>query len=230
MCADANKNQTSAMTSPPKPPREILAGIYAFAPNRETLGGTAYFILGKAGNILVDCPGWKEGQKSAFQAFFQQQGGVRWLFITHRDGMSQVRKLQSDLGCEVIVQEQEAYLLPEVTLTSFAEEITFGEATGIWTCGYSPGSSCLYLPVHGGVLFSGRHLLVNPEGKLMPIASRKTFHWRRQLRNVEKLKAKFSPETLSYICPGANTGFLRGKGVVEDGYQKLIDSDSENTF
>jgi glyoxylase-like metal-dependent hydrolase (beta-lactamase superfamily II) len=227
MCADTNKS-SSSVTTPPKLPREILTGIYAFTPNRETLGGTSYLILGKAGNILVDCPGWSEGQQSTFKDFFEKHGGVRWLFLTHRDGISQVRKMQSDLGCEVMIQEQEAYLLPEVSVTSFTEEITLGDAVGIWTCGYSPGSSCLYVPFHGGILFSGRHLLIDPQGSLTPITSRKTFHWRRQLRNVEKLKTRFSPETLSYICPGANTGFLRGKGVVEDGYEQLIHASMMN--
>ena len=220
MCADYNQNQFSNKTT--KPPREILTRIYAFPPNRETLGGTAYFILGKAGNILVDCPAWNAQEKSFFIEFFQQQGGVRWLFLTHRDGMSQVRQLQSDLDCEVVIQEQEAYLLPEVKVTSFVEEIALGEATGLWTCGYSPGASCLYVPVHGGVLFSGRHLLVDPNGNLALMTSRKTFHWRRQVRNVKKLQERFSPETLCYICPGANTGFLRGKRLVEKAYEQLF--------
>ncbi|MFP4253955.1 MAG: MBL fold metallo-hydrolase [Halothece sp.] len=212
MCADSSQNQSSASVSNTKPPREILDEIYAFPPNRDTLGGTSYLVRAKAGNILVDCPNWKGTQQ--FQEFCQQQGGVRWLFITHREAMSQVRSIQSDLNCEVVVQEQEAYLLPEVTVTSFQEEIRLGEALGIWTCGYSPGSACLYVPSNGGVLFSGRHLLVDPNGNLAPIQSRKTFHWRRQLRNIKKLQTKFPPQTLSYVCPGANTGFLRGKGVV----------------
>lgn len=230
MCADFSPHQSSASTSSVKPPREILAGIYAFPPNRETLGGTAYFILSQQGNILVDCPGWRETQQSCFQAFCQQQGGVRWLFLTHREAMSQVRQIQSDLNCEVVVQEQEAYLLPEVTVTAFKEEIALGEALGIWTCGYSPGSACLYVPSKGGVLFSGRHLLVDPNGNLTPIQSRKTFHWRRQLRNVKKLETKFPPETLSYVCPGANTGFLRGKGVITLSENGLIDALGGNGF
>ncbi len=220
MCADHNQNQRSNNTS--KPPREILAGIYAFSPNRETLGGTAYFIVGKENNILVDCPIWNPEEKSFLTEFFQQWGGVRWLFLTHRDGISRVSQIQSDLNCEVVIQEQEAYLLPDLSATSFVEEITLGEATGIWTCGYSPGAACLYVPFQGGILFSGRHLLVDLNGKLTAITSRKTFHWRRQLRSVQKLQGRFSPEALHYICPGANTGFLRGKGVVENAYEQLI--------
>jgi len=222
MCADFSNHQSSSSSPPAKPPRKILNGIYAFPPNRDTLGGTAYFIQGSQGNILVDCPAWNEEQKAVFTEFLDQKGGVRWLFLTHRDGMSQVRQLQSELACDVIVQEQEAYLLPEVTVTPFIEEITLGEAIGIWTCGYSPGSCCLYLPIQGGVLFSGRHLLVDPNGQLAPLPSRKTFHWPRQLRNIKKLQTRFSFDTLNYICPGANTGFLRGKGVIENGYEQLL--------
>lgn len=45
-------------TRSPKVPRLILEDIYAFPPNREILGGTAYLIVNKSGNILVDCPAW----------------------------------------------------------------------------------------------------------------------------------------------------------------------------
>lgn len=37
-----------------------------------------------------------------------------------------------------------------------------------------------------------------------------TFHWPRQLRSVETLKAFCRQKSLSYLCPGANIGFLRG--------------------
>jgi hypothetical protein len=32
---------------------------------------------------------------------------------------------------------------------------------------------------------------------------------------------RFTPETLQYICPGANTGFLRGQRVINRAYQRL---------
>jgi hypothetical protein len=96
-----------------KQPRVVLEGqppytLYAFPPNRDILGGTAYFIVGKDANILIDCPAWNEANLQ----FLQAQGGVRWLFITHRGGISKhVSEIQQSLGCEIVVQEQEAYLL-----------------------------------------------------------------------------------------------------------------------
>jgi hypothetical protein len=35
------------------------------------------------------------------------------------------------------------------------------------------------------------------------------------------LGVKFSATTLNYLCPGANTGFLRGKGFIDHAYQRL---------
>ena len=44
------------VSSPPKLPRSVSETIFAFPPNRETLGGTAYLLLEPSGNILIDCP------------------------------------------------------------------------------------------------------------------------------------------------------------------------------
>jgi len=200
-----------------KPPRSLLDNLFAFPPNRAALGGTAYLIVRNAGSVLVDCPVWE-----ASYLDFARSQQVRWLFLTHRSAHAAVAQWQQALDCAVVVQEQEAYLLPEVEVTPFAEEATVAEdCQGIWTCGHSPGSACLYVPEHGGVLFSGRHLLPEASGRVAPLRTAKTFHWPRQLRQVETLRTRFSPDTLAILCPGANTGFLRGRGFVTDAYAQL---------
>lgn len=198
--------------------------LFAFPPNRDTLGSTAYLILAASGadHILVDCPAWNEVN----QTFLQEQGGLRWLFLTHRGGIGKAHSFQEQFGCEVVIQEQEAYLLPELTVTSFQHEFQFNDASrAIWTCGHSPGSSCLYNSGFGGVLFSGRHLLPNQAGDPVPLRTSKTFHWRRQVESVQRLLDEFSPATLSHICPGANTGFLRGQRSIDQAYQRLLHLD-----
>lgn len=193
-----------------KPPRAVLKTVFAFSPNRNTLGGTAYLIVGNEGNMLVDCPILDNLNLD----FLTSSGGVRQLFITHRGAINDTANIQQIFGCEVFIQEQEAYLLPKVRKTTFSHEISLSsKLLGIWTPGHSPGSSCLYYSEYGGVLFSGRHLLPNPQGELEPLKAAKTFHWQRQLESFESLKQRFKIQPLQYICPGANTGFLRGKGV-----------------
>ncbi|MFB2875515.1 MBL fold metallo-hydrolase [Floridanema aerugineum] len=204
--------------------RAVLDTISAFPPNRDTLGATAYLIVENQTHILIDCPAWDQEN----QQFLQDQGGVSWLIITHRGGIGKVKEIQAAFGCQVLIQEQEAYLLPDLEVTTFEQEFNLTPQTQvIWTPGHSPGSSCVYSSVQGGVLFSGRHLIPNQQGLPVPLRTSKTFHWRRQLRSVAWLRDRFDPDTLNYLCPGANTGFLRGKRVIEQAYQHLAALDLE---
>ncbi|MDB9539215.1 MBL fold metallo-hydrolase [Anabaenopsis tanganyikae CS-531] len=216
MCAlPQQPNQTA------KPPRPVLDRIFAFPPNRDTLGGTSYLIVGNEGNILIDSP----ANDPINQDFLRSHGGVRWLFLTHRGAIGKTAQIQQTFGCEVLIQEQEAYLLPGLTLTTFTQEFRLNStAEVIWTSGHSPGSSCLYYSDLGGVLFSGRHLVPDPTGEPVAFRTPKTFHWSRQIKSWQLLRERFTAETLQYICPGANTGFLRGKYVIDNAYQRLVNT------
>lgn len=173
---------------------------------------------------MIDCPAWDENTRS----FLEAQGGVGKLVITHRNGMARVREIQAAFGCEVIVQEQEAYLLPNLTVTAFREGLVISpEIRVIWTSGHSPGSACVYYTACGGILFSGRHLISDAQGNPVPLRTAKTFHWKRQIRHVQTLLEQFSPETLRFICPGASLGLLRGKFSIDQAYAKLAQLDLE---
>ena len=214
-----NSTRINASLGNTKSPRQILPGIWAFSPNRDTLGATSYLIVDKSGNVLLDCPNWHEANRE----FLQSQGNVKSLVISHRGGIGKnIMQIQQYLNCQVIVQEQEAYLLPEVEVTSFADSYTIAPSLElIWTPGHSPGSTCLYYSEHQGVLFSGRHLLPKSQIEIVPLRTAKTFHWWRQLDSVTKLRDRFSANTLQYILPGANTGYLRGKGFIDNAYEQL---------
>ena len=215
-----------------KTPQTVFDTVFAFPPNKETLGGTAYLILEKSSenlssdrpcaNILIDCPAFNEVNRD----FIGQQGGIDTVFITHRGGMANVREFQQAFGAQVLIQEQEAYLLPSIETKTFHRECTLSQTSRVlWTAGYSPGSACLYHSQHGGILFTGRHLLPDRNGDPRPLRRSKTFHWPRQLRNAQRMLTEFDSSTLSYICPGASTGFLRGEKKIDSAYQRLSTAD-----
>ncbi|PZO23496.1 MAG: MBL fold metallo-hydrolase [Leptolyngbya foveolarum] len=225
-----------------KTPQAVFDTVFAFPPNRETLGGTAYLILETAGtsgtmksasesrsdpdraNILVDCPAFNDTN----QDFIAEKGGISTLFITHRGGMADAPKFQKAFNAQVIIQEQEAYLLPTVEIETFERDRILSPTSRVfWNSGHSPGSACLYHQPYGGILFTGRHLLPNRNGDPRPLRQSKTFHWPRQLRNANQLLIDFTPENLSYICPGASTGFLRGEKKIESAYERLKTADWE---
>ncbi|MEO0538490.1 MAG: MBL fold metallo-hydrolase [Cyanobacteria bacterium P01_A01_bin.123] len=206
-----------------KKARQVFETIFAFPPNRATLGGTAYLVLDhheqhQPANILVDCPPWNDQTIR----FIEINGGIRWLTITHRGAAGAAKQFQRHFQCAIVVQEQEAYLLPGCDVQTFHENLRLTALSDLrWTPGYSPGSSCLYHWRYGGVLFSGRHLLPTHTGKPQPIRFSKTFHWPRQLHQVDRLRTSLSEVDLSYICPGANTGFLRGNYAIASAHQSL---------
>jgi glyoxylase-like metal-dependent hydrolase (beta-lactamase superfamily II) len=215
------------VTSPlaePKLPRPLFAdtapAIYAFPPNRETLGGTAYLLTDPNGSILIDTPAWTTENQ---QFLAELAAPVRWLFITQRGGIGQhLLNLQQTLQCPVLVQEQEAYLIPEIDCTTFHQTYDLTpQILAIWTPGHSPGASCLYSPSHGGILFSGRHLIPDRQGHPTALRTAKTFHWPRQLRSITALVDRFSTDTLHHICPGASIGWLRGAMTIDNAYARL---------
>lgn len=212
-----------------KPPQLIFDSIFAFPPNRDTMGGTAYLIRdqdaqGQPCNLLIDVPAWRP----EVQTFLEQQGGVAWLFITQRGGLGQAATLQKTLHCQILMQEQEAYLLPEADITAFGDRFQLTpQSTALWTPGHSPGSACLYHGTQGGILFTGRHLLPDGTGQLTPLRFSKTFHWPRQLHQVRQLQTQFDRGSLAYICPGANVGFLRGRRYISDAWDILQAIDCE---
>jgi glyoxylase-like metal-dependent hydrolase (beta-lactamase superfamily II) len=195
-----------------KAPHAVLDNVFAFAPNRDTLGGTAYFIVNNSGNITIDAPAWSVANRE----FIQSQGGCRWLIVTHRGGLGQTAKIAKELSCEVVIQEQEAYLLLDTPTITYPEHWQLGEElAAIWTPGHSPGSACVYYAAQGGILFTGRHLLPDLTGRPQPLRTPKTFHWPRQLRSAQLVADRFPPEKLRYLLPGASTGLLRGRGYME---------------
>ena len=210
--SNLSHSQLLPKTPTTRQPNEILPDIFAFPPNRDTLGGTAYLIVTSAGNILIDSPAWNEVN----QQFILERGGITRSIITHRGGLGKIAAIATEIDCEVIIQEQEAYLLPELKTTTFQHQLDLTDRIQvIWTPGHSPGSACVYDNDAGGVLFTGRHLLPNQLGEPVPLRTSKTFHWHRQLRSVEAIWQQFPSERpLAHICPGANAGLLRGKGSI----------------
>lgn len=221
--------------------KQVRPNTIAFRPNRETLGGTAYALtlLNQlantseqntseyiaSDNVLIDCPAPTEDVCRVLE----ELGGVRWLILTHRTAMGKpgssnacVAKLVRRFDCQVVVQEQEAYLLPDFPVQTFGDRLALTpDLEVIWTPGHTPGSSCVLYRPDGGVLFTGRHLLPNESGQIVPLRQPKTFHWSRQLRSIDRLLNAIDAPAPEWICPGGNLGKLRGEKIMQGGRQLL---------
>lgn len=220
----ASGEPSSSLLEPGRPPTPVQPGLWLFAPNRDTQGGSAWLLETAEFDLLIDCPALSQANLTflAERGRRAPEAGVGRMVLTGRDGHGRCRRLQERLGWPVVVQEQEAYLLPGVDpLITFAGE---GEiAPGLrllWTPGPSPGACVLHAlgeePGSDG-LFCGRLLVPVGPGALAPLRRRSTFHWPRQLASLERLIRWLPPGSPGWIASGAGLGGLRGGRIVTGG-------------
>ncbi|MEB3303492.1 MAG: MBL fold metallo-hydrolase [Cyanobacteriota bacterium] len=208
-----------------RPPREVEPGVWLFPPNPRTHGGSAWLLATTAGDVLVDCPPESQATFAFLEARAERPGG--WMVLLGRDGHGSCRRLQERLGWPVLVQEQEAYLLPGVRdLTVFREDHQLAEGLRLlWTPGPSPGAAVLHAcgGVAGAVdgLFCGRLLVPVAPQRLAPLLSPRGFHGPRQRRSVAHLARWLPPGSPGWIASGAALGALEGEVLVRAGATQM---------
>jgi hypothetical protein len=208
-----------------RPPREVGPGLWLFPPNPLTHGGSSWFLETRGGGVLVDTPPDSEATFAFLEARAQASPG--WIVLLGRDGHGSCRRVQERMGWPVLVQEQEAYLLPGVRdLQSFGADHQLAEGLALlWTPGPSPGAAVLHAcgGVAGAVdgLFCGRLLVPVAPQTLAPLLSPRGFHGPRQRRSVARLLRWLPPGSPAWIASGAALGGLAGEALVRDGASLL---------
>jgi hypothetical protein len=219
---------------PGRPPQAVLPELWLFAPSRDSQGGSSWWLELADQDLLIDVP----ALTAANLAFLRQRAARRGstaappsIVLTGRHGHGRCLSLQRQLGWPVLVQEQEAYLLPELqALHSFGEHHALGgEVRLLWTPGPSPGACVLHARSASGVdgLFCGRLLVPLAPGRLAPLRTRLTFHWPRQLRSLARLRQWLPAGSPAWIATAAALGALRGERLVKDGAEVLAQLDME---
>jgi glyoxylase-like metal-dependent hydrolase (beta-lactamase superfamily II) len=223
--APSPPSTSSSWNAPLEPGREpttVLPGLWLFAPNRDTQGGSAWLLETADLDLLIDCPALSEANL-AFLMDRGRRGGraaAGRIVLTGRDGHGRCRRLQERLGWPVVVQEQEAYLLPGLEpLLTFGVELELAPGVRLlWTPGPSPGACVLHAAASTGEagdgLFCGRLLVPIAPGSLAPLQRRSTFHWPRQLASVERLRGWLPAGSPLWLASGAGLGALRGGRIV----------------
>ena len=196
-----------------RPPQQLRQDLWLFPPNRDCQGGSSWWLDVEPEPVLIDCPPLTQASLSALQ----ELAGSRTprILLTSREGHGRLRRVQERLGWPVLLQEQEAYLLPNTSpLDTFAAD--HGTISGLqmlWTPGPTPGSCVVHAP-SAELLFCGRLLTPLAPGRLGPLRHGRTFHWPRQLASLERLRAWLPPEARPALASGAGLGALRGEHLV----------------
>jgi glyoxylase-like metal-dependent hydrolase (beta-lactamase superfamily II) len=166
-------------------PLPIASGVFYCGFNSpKSFGGNSYFVEHPAGNWLIDSPRFVEH----LARVFGEKGGIRYIFLTHRDDVADAGKYAARFGSTRIIHRHELASQPD------AEHVLEGSAPvelapdflAIPTPGHTRGHCAL---LHREFLFTGDHLWWScNRGRLTASRDVCWYSWPEQVRSVARLK------------------------------------------
>jgi glyoxylase-like metal-dependent hydrolase (beta-lactamase superfamily II)/ferredoxin len=162
----------------------------------DSFGAWAYLIERPRGNVLIDSP---RGVRRLLSEF-ERRGGIRTMFLTHRDDVADHAVFARQFGCERVLHERDVTSGTRAVERTVAGEDTVAldeELLVIPTPGHTPGHAVLLY--REKFLFTGDHLAWSRRrGHLVAFRDACWFSWKEQTRSMEKL-LDFSFE---WVLPG----------------------------
>ncbi len=178
-------------------PLLIAENVYHCGYHAEnSFGAASYFIQREAGNILIDSPRFTPPLVKQLERL----GGVRYLYLTHRDDVADHQKFKQHFNCGRILHLddiQESTQEVEIKLSGTEAVELAPDLIIIPVPGHSKGHTVL-LYKHK-FLFTGDHLAFSPYlNHLYAFRRFCWYSWSEQIKSMEKL-ANYDFE---WVLPG----------------------------
>jgi len=177
-------------------PKLIDGPVYLNGYNAvSSYGANSYFIKSEGGNWLVDSPRFHP----VLVERFREWGGIRYIFLTHRDDVADADRYARAFGAERIIHEGDRSAQPDAEMILKGEEETvLAEARLIPTPGHTRGHGVLLWQEK--YLFTGDHLSWSQEDDALRSGRDYCWYsWKAQTRSVEKLGRHAGVE---WVLPG----------------------------
>lgn len=163
---------------------------------RNSFGAASYWIRRPDGNILVDSPRFAPPLVQRLE----EMGGIRYLYLTHRDDVADHQKFHDHFGCERILHQAD--------LSSDTAQIEI-QLTGTEPIPLAPDLVILPVPGHTRghtvliyqqrFLFSGDHLAWSRHlGHLYAFRNACWYSWSEQITSMQTLASY----TFEWVLPG----------------------------
>ncbi|HTN42923.1 MAG TPA: MBL fold metallo-hydrolase [Nitrospiria bacterium] len=177
-------------------PKLIDGPVYLNGHNAvSSYGANSYFIKSQGGNWLVDSPRFDP----ALVEQFRKWGGIRYIFLTHRDDVADADRYARAFGADRIIHEGDRSAQPDAEMILKGDEdVVMAPARLIHTPGHTRGHGVLLW--NGKYLFTGDHLSWSPEDQALRSGRDYCWYsWKEQTRSVEKLARHAGIE---WVLPG----------------------------
>jgi glyoxylase-like metal-dependent hydrolase (beta-lactamase superfamily II)/ferredoxin len=176
-------------------PEHVVDDVYFCGwASEDSYGAASWLIVRPDGNVLVDSPRAASTLMSRIEAL----GGVRYMFLTHRDDVADHAAYHERFGCERIIHRADALAVPE------AEHVIAGpdpvrladDLLIVPVPGHSRGSCVL---LHGELCFSGDHVWANDEQTGLEAGPDVCWYsWPEQKRSM----ARLADHRFTWVLPG----------------------------
>jgi len=177
-------------------PLLLEAGVFYCGFNSpKSYGGNSYFVQHPDGNWLIDSPKYLPYLADRFE----ELGGLRYIFLTHRDDVADADRFAARFGAERIIHREELDAQPDTErVIDGMDPVSLGsEFLCIPTSGHTAGHCALLYA--GRYLFTGDHLdWDRDENRLYASRDHCWDCWADQTRSMAKLLS-FSFE---WVLPG----------------------------
>jgi glyoxylase-like metal-dependent hydrolase (beta-lactamase superfamily II)/ferredoxin len=167
--------------------------------SEDSYGAASYLIVRPSGNVLVDSP---RAARPLMQRV-EELGGVRWLFLSHRDDVADHEAWTRRFGCERVMHAADVGRLPIERRVDGQEPIALADdLLLIPVPGHTRGS--LALLNNNRFLFSGDHLWWDEDEARLDMGRGVCWYsWPEQLKSLVAL-TRFSFE---WVLPGHGRRF-----------------------
>lgn len=178
-------------------PLQIADNVYHCGYHAESsFGAASYLIQRPDGNILVDSPRFAPPLVKEIE----KMGGIRWLYLTHRDDVADHRKFHEHFGCDRILHKDEITAKTQDVEIKLSGSDTFELAPDLLIIpvpGHTKGHTVLLY--QNRFLFSGDHLAWSDD-KQQLIAFRRVcwYSWPVLIQSMEKLQSYH----FEWVLPG----------------------------
>ncbi|MCC7510887.1 MAG: MBL fold metallo-hydrolase [Planctomycetes bacterium] len=159
-----------------------------------SFGAASWFIQREGGNVMIDSPRFA----APLVKRIADMGGIRWLYLTHRDDVADHAKWAARFGAERVIHADDARGLDaELKLKGTALHELAPGLTVIPVPGHTRGSTVLHY--RDKFLFTGDHLAWSKRlNNLYAFRSACWYSWDEQIKSMERLL----PLTFEWVLPG----------------------------
>jgi glyoxylase-like metal-dependent hydrolase (beta-lactamase superfamily II)/ferredoxin len=177
-------------------PLPLADGVsYCGFNSRKSFGGNSYFVEHSDGNWLIDSPRFVEHLARRFA----EKGGIRYIFLTHRDDVADAGKYAERFGAARIIHRLELAAQPDAErVIDGCEPIELAPGfLAIPTPGHTRGH--VVLLYRDEFLFAGDHIWWSRvRGRLNASRDVCWFSWPEQVKSVARLRAY----SFEWVLPG----------------------------